>query len=239
MSSPISIKNTNQLVPVPSSLRLRLWYGLIGAGLFNLIAVVESILRPDYDASQQSVSALSLGQWGWIQMISFNLFGVAIISTVTAWRRILAGGRGAKSYPILTLLIGTSLILCGIFKQDPAPGYDPENLALTAPTLTGLTHLLFAGIGALSSVASLLVMARRFAHTPLWQGWNIFSILMAFIMTVCVTVYSVWSTKPAGYAGMFERIGLFIVPIWGVMFLARLESGVAFMKGTTKYGDQR
>jgi hypothetical protein len=239
MSSPIDVKNTSQLVPVPSSLRQRLWYGLMGAGLFNLIAIVESTLRPDYDANQQSVSSLSLGGRGWIQVVSFNLFGVAILCTVTAWRKILAGGRGAKSYPILTLLMGISLILCGIFKQDPAPGYDPGNLALTAPTLTGLTHLLFAAIGALCSVLSLIVMAGRFAHTPLWRGWNIFSILMAFIMTSCVTVYSVWSTKPTGYAGMFERIALLIVPIWGLIFLARLESGVAFMKATTKKVDQR
>lgn len=222
------IEDTNHLIPVSSSLRRRLWYALIGAGIFNIIAVVESMLRPGYDPWQQAISALSLGPGGWIQVVSFFILGATIISTVPVWSKILAGGRGAKVYPVLTLMTGASLILCGIFKQDPAPGYDPENLALKAPTLTGTIHLLFAAIGALSSIAGLLVMARRFANTPIWRSWAVYSIVMAFIMVTCITIYSIWSTKPTGYAGMFERIGLLIVPIWALSFLMRLESGVAF-----------
>lgn len=224
-----AIDKKMQLVSVPLYLRRRLWYALIGTGLFNLTVLVESLLRPGYDAWQQSVSALSLGRWGWIQMINFFFLGAIIISTVSLWRRILAGGRGAKSYPVLTLLTGISLIVCGILKQDPAPGYDPENLALKEPTLVGLFHLLFAGIGALSSIIGLIVMARRFANTPLWKGWNIYSIIMALLMIVCVVVYSVWSTKSTGYAGTFERIAVIIVPIWAMSFLVRLERGVPFM----------
>jgi hypothetical protein len=203
LSPATDIKNTSQLVPVPRSLRQRLWYSLIAAGVFNVTAVIESMLRTGYDARQQAISALSLDQRGWIQMTSFILLGAVILSTV-------------------------------IFKQDPAPGYDPENLALTAPTLIGLIHLLFAGIGALSSIIGLIVMARRFALTPLWRGWAVYSILMAFIMFACVTVYSVWSTASTGYAGMFERIGLLILPIWALTFLTRLESGIPFMKGRIK-----
>lgn len=221
---------TPSLTPVPRSLRLRLWYGLIAAGLFHVIAIVEGILTPGYDASQQAISALSLGRWGWIQMSSFIFLGTIIISTATPWRKVLAAGSGAKAYPILTFLTGGSIILCGIFRQDPAPGYDPENLALTAPTLTGLLHLLFAAIGALSSITGLIIMARRFAHTPLWKGWNIYSISMALIMIACITVYGIWSTEPIGYAGLFERIGLLVVPVWALSFLVRLERGIPFMQ---------
>jgi hypothetical protein len=221
---------TPSLVPVPRSLRLRLWYGLMAAGLFHVIAFVEGILTPGYDASQQAMSALSLGRWGWIQIISFILFGTLILSTVTPWRKILAGGTGAKAYPVLTFLTGISIILCGLFRQDPAPGYDPENLALTAPTLTGLLHLLFAAIGALSSITGLIIMARRFAHTPLWKSWSIYSISMAMIMIACITVYGIWSTESTGYAGLFERIGLLVIPVWALSFLLRLEKNVAFMK---------
>lgn len=221
---------TSPLIPVPRSLRLRLWYGLIAAGIFNVVAIVESILTPGYDAWQQSISALSLGQWGWIQISSFFLLGITILSTVSAWRKILAGGIGAKVYPVLTFLTGASLILCGIFRQDPAPGYDPENRALTVPTLTGLLHLLFAAIGALCSITSLFVMAKRFAHTPFWKSWSTYSFLMALIMIACISVYGVWSTKSEGYAGLFERIGLLVVPVWALSFLARLERGVPFMQ---------
>jgi hypothetical protein len=231
-SSKTDIEDNSQVIMVPPSLRRRLWYALIGAGVFNLVAIVQSLLRPGYDAWQQSVSSLSLGQNGWIQVTSFIFFGAAVISTVAPWRRILAGGRGAKSYPVLTLLSGISLVLCGILKQDPAPGYDPEGLRLTNPTLPGSLHLFFAGIGALSSIIGLIVIARRFAQTQLWRGWNVYSVFMAVMMAACIAVYSVWSVKSTGYAGTFERVALLIVPIWGVTFLIRLESGVPFMKKT-------
>lgn len=221
---------TPSLIPVPRSLRLRLWYGLMAAGLFHVVAIVEGMLTPGFDASQQSISALSLGRWGCIQMSSFILLGIIIISTVTAWRKVLAGGSGAKAYPVLTFLTGASIICCGLFRQDPAPGYDPENLALTAPTLTGLLHLLFAAIGALSSITGLIIMARRIAHTPLWKSWNIYSISMALIMIASITVYGIWSTEPTGYAGLFERIGLLVVPVWVLSFLMRLERGIPFMQ---------
>src|SRR5687768_14076639 len=112
---------TPSLIPVPRSLRLRLWYGLIAAGFFQVIAIVEGILTPGFDACQQSISALSLGRWGWIQISSFILLGITIISTVTPWRKVLAGGSGAKAYPVLIFLTGASIILCGLFRQDPAP----------------------------------------------------------------------------------------------------------------------
>jgi hypothetical protein len=221
---------TSSLIPVPRSLRLRLWYGFVAAGLFHVIAIVEGILTPGFDTSQQSISALSLGRWGWIQISSFVFLGSFIISTVGPWRKVLAGGSGARAYPVLTFLTGASVICCGLFRQDPAPGYDPENLALTAPSLTGLLHLLFAAIGALSSITGLIIMARRFAQTPLWKGWNIYSISMALFMIACITVYGIWSTESTGYAGLFERIGLLVVPVWALSFLMRLDRGVPFMQ---------
>lgn len=223
------VDNT-ELVPVLPFLRRRLWYGLIGAGIFQIIVLVQSLLVPGYDFNQQAVSALSLGKWGWIQIINFIFLGAVIISTVPAWRKILAGGIGAKAYPVLTLLTGISIIICGILKQDPAPGYDPEKLALTSPSLVGLIHLLFAAIAALSSIIGLFVMARRFAHTPLWKSWSFYTILMALIMIICTAIYAVWSTKSTGYAGAFERIAILVVPIWVLSFLIRLQKAVPFMK---------
>lgn len=223
-------KGIREPIPVPPPLRRRLWYGVIGSGLFMMTACVEGSQRPDYDVWQQSISALSLGSRGWIQMINFIAFGAIVLSTVTAWRKMLVGGKGGRAFPTLTALTGVSLIVCGLVAQDPAPGYDPRGLSLKVPTLRGLIHLLFAGIGALSSIACLLIMAWRFGRNPSWYGWNVYSVLMAIAMTTCVTVYAIWSTAPTGYAGTFERLGLIVVPIWGLTFLARLEKGVPFMR---------
>lgn len=214
---------------VPPQFRRRLWYAIVGAGLFMTTACAEGARRPDYDAWHQSISALSLGPDGWIQMLAFFVFGATLLSTVTIWRRILAGGKGAAAFPVLTALTGASLIACGIVPQDPAPGYDPMGLALTTPTLRGLVHLASAGVAALCSVASLLVMAGRLRGDPSWPGWSRYSVLMAAVMSTCVVVYGIWSTAPTGYAGTFERIALLVVPVWGWTFLRRLGAGVPFM----------
>ena len=230
MQQPATAKKAlKETVPVPPSLRRRLWYGIIGAGLFIMIAYIEGWQRSDYDVWQQSISALALSSRGWVQTVNFFIFGTMVLSTVTAWRKILAGGAGAKAYPILTALAGISLIACGFAPQDPAPGYDPQDLALIKPSLPGLIHLLFAAIGALSSIIGLLIMARRFTGDRLWYGWNAYSIAMAITMTACITVYAIWSTASAGYAGTFERLGLMAVPVWGLTFLIRLETGTPFM----------
>jgi hypothetical protein len=223
-------KGIRETIPVPPHLRRRLWYGVVYSGLFMMIVSIEGARRPDYDTWQQSISALSLGSGGSVQQFNFIILGTILLSTVTVWHKMLAGGRGAMAFPILTALTGASLIICGLVPQDPAPGYDPQGLALKAPTLRGLIHLLFAGIGALSSVVGLLVMAWRFAGDPLWYGWDVYSVLMAIAMVACVTVYAIWSTSSTGYAGTFERLGVIVMPIWGLTFLFRLETGVSFMR---------
>jgi hypothetical protein len=223
-------KNMSETVPVPIQLRRRLWYGVICSVLFIVIVYVEGNQRSDYDHMQQSISALSLGSRGWIQMLNFVIFGAIVLSTVTAWRKILTGRSRAMTFPVLIVLTGASLIICGLIPQDPAPGYDPRGLALKVPTLQGLIHLLFAAVGALSSVTGLLVMAWYFSKDPLWYGWSVYSVLMAAVMVACVTVYAIWSTASTGYAGTFERLGVIVLPIWTLTFLVRLEIGVPFMR---------
>lgn len=194
-----------------------------------MIAYAEGAQRLDYDHWHQSISALSLGPRGWIQQINFFVFASIVLSTVAPWRKILIGGKGAKAFPVFIALSAISLIACGIFTQDPAPGYDPERLKLQSPTWQGLTHLLFAAVGALSSVLALLVMARRFAGVNSWDGWAVYSVLMAIAMVAFITIYGVWSTASIGYAGTFERLGLMVLPVWGLTFLIRMERGVPIM----------
>jgi hypothetical protein len=205
-----------------------LWLGVYGALLFMTTACAQSVRRPDYDEWHQSVSALSLGPDGWIQSLSFLLFGLIVLSTAPAWRRVLQDDVGGTAVPALTVITGASIIATGLLPQDPAPGYDPMQLALTEPTVRGLLHLLFAAIGAGSTVACLVVMARRFAHDPLWRGWTGYTLLMAAVMTISIAIYAVWSTASTGYAGTFERIGLLVFPLWGASFLGRLANGTPF-----------
>ena len=197
--------------------------------MFLGLTTVQGVLRPDFDSWHQAVSALSLGPGGWFQMINLVVFGAAITSTAPAWRRLLAGGRGAASYPILTAAIGISFIVVGLVKQDPAPGYDPQGLDLEAPTALGLVHLAVAGVAAGCSVAALFVIATRFTGDLHWVGWAAYSRTMAVLIVVCVAIFGVWSTRASGFAGTFERAAIVIPMIWMFTFLRRLGAGTPFM----------
>lgn len=215
--------------PVPQTLTKRLLIALAVAALSFAFTTVQGAVRVGYDAWQQAVSALSLGPSGWVQTLNLILFGIAMLTTVSPWRRILAGGRGARAYPILTALTAFGFIVVGIVRQDPAPGYDPDGLALHSPTPLGLVHISVAGVAALSSVAGLLVMASRFAGDPSWRRWPLYSMVAAIGMIVCVAAYAVLSVKPTGFAGAFERGAMLIPMIWTYAFLRRLDHGAPFM----------
>jgi hypothetical protein len=162
-------------------------------------------------------------------VVNFVVFGVVVLTTVAVWRTVLAGGCGSAAVPVFTALSGMSLVACGLIPQDPAPGYDPAGLALTAPTLPGLIHLAAAAVGAAGSIGSLAILAARFRGDPLWRGWAAYSVIIAVVMITCIAVYAFWSTSATGFAGLFERIALSMGPLWLLTFLVRLESGTPFM----------
>lgn len=217
------------LAPVERPDYLRLRRAVVATAVFLLAVITQGAARPGYDAWHQSVSALSLGPRGWIQDAFFVLLGVALLGTVTTWRRVLAGGIGAAAYPVLTALTGASLIAAAWWQQDPAPGYDPERLGLALPTTTGLLHLVAAAVGALSSIAALLVMARRFASDSRWHHWVRPTRLAATATALCVVVYAFWSVRASGLAGTFERGVIAIPGAWGFALTLRLGRGTPFV----------
>lgn len=153
------------------------------------------------------------------------------------WRQILHGARGAAAYPTLTALTGGSFIALAFLPQDPAPGYDPEQLALSAPTAVGPFHLAVAGVAAAASVAALFVMASRLASDPAWSAWAAYTRAIALVTIVCIVVYALWSTRPSGLAGTFERLAIVLPAVWAFTLLRRLSAGAPFVLGATPDSD--
>jgi hypothetical protein len=216
-------------IPVPRTIVRQLWFGLGGAALFTAVASLQGSIRPGYDARQQAVSALSLGPDGWVQQINFIVFGASLLLTVPALRRLMRGGLGARSYPTVTALSGLCLVILAFIAQDPAPGYDPEQLGLVLPTVLGLFHIALAAVAMISSIAGLFIMAARFSRGSHWRSWVRPTQLVAVCAIICVVVYTVWSTKATGFAGVFERLAILASPAWALAFARRLGTGVPFM----------
>jgi hypothetical protein len=219
---------------VPRHLVRWLWLMVGWTAVFLVVTTVQGTMRADFDSWHQAISALSLGRAGWIQSVNMGLFGLGLTASALPWRRMLRGGYGAIAHPVLTVMSGCSLVFAAFIPQDPAPGYDPANLHLTAPTLTGLLHLLFAAIAAFSSVASMFVIAKRLSRDPWWNGWPTYTRLVALLMMLCIGVYAFWSTSPSGFAGTFERLAVLLPTVWACTFAWRLWRGTPFMVAARK-----
>jgi Protein of unknown function (DUF998) len=203
--------------------RLLLTCGVVGPVLFNGAYLVEGATRPGYEAWRQAVSALSLGDGGWMQITNFIVFGLLIGCFAAGLRAALVPGVGATWAPLLQGLVALGLVVAGVFVQDPTPGYPPGAL-VTTPSVHGLVHL-FATILTLTARAAwCFVMARRFAREPLWRGWATYSIATGILMMVFLAAFGM-AMADSGPAGLFERLALIVTSLLTALLAVRLLAG--------------
>lgn len=223
--SPYKVSGLNSIITPGSVMhRLLLGCGVVGPVLFNVTYLIEGITRPGYDSWRQAVSALGLGEGGWVQSVDFVVFGLLTICFALALRASLVPGVGATWAPLLSGFVGLGLIVVGIFAQDPTPGYPPGTTTLTAPTVHGLVHLLGTLLLFIARVAWCFVMARRFARESLWRGWATYSVITAILMMVFLAAFGMTSAA-TGPAGLFERMATIATSLLTLLLAARLLIG--------------
>ena len=98
--------------------------GGIGALLFTVVYLIEGVTRPGYDAWLQPISSLSLGPGGWVQQVSFVVFGTLTLLSAVGWYQLLLARREVLLFPLLQGISGLCLIGAGLFSLDPS-GYPP------------------------------------------------------------------------------------------------------------------
>ena len=155
---------TRLLGPVRSTRRL-LACGLIAGPLFIALVLVQALTRPGFDLTRHPLSMLSLGDVGWIQVISFVATGLLAIAYSIGVRRALHPGRAATWGPLLIGGWGLGLVAAGVFAPDPAFGFPPGAPAGVPenPSLQGTIHQLAFFVSTLSITAACFVFVRRFA----------------------------------------------------------------------------
>ena len=76
--------------------RILLLCGAIAGPLFIFTVLIEDYTRPGFDPRLDPLSLLSLGDWGWVQIVNFALAGVLnLLYAVGLWRRLHTGRAGA------------------------------------------------------------------------------------------------------------------------------------------------
>src|SRR5579884_2818900 len=149
--------------------RLLLAGGAAGPVLFAAAYTLEGLARPGYDAVRETISSLSLGSDGWLQVANFVVFGLLIMLSAPAWRAALAPGRGAAAIPIAKVAIGVGLILAGIFETAPADA--------AVVGLGGTLHNVASYVALGGTWISTFLFAARFAREPGWRWWAVVAVI--------------------------------------------------------------
>jgi len=161
--------------------RILLLCGAIAGPLFIFTVLIEDYTRPGFDPRLDPLSLLSLGDWGWVQMVNFALAGVLnLLYAVGLWRRLHTGRAGTWG-PILIGAYGFGLILVGIFRTDPANGFPPGAIAPTGPSWHGVIHALGGLFVFVMLSAGLAVFVRLFlAWKERW--WAFYCLASAVLL---------------------------------------------------------
>jgi uncharacterized protein DUF998 len=205
----------------PLALRLLLAGGVVGPLLFIAEFLIEGATRPGYSVWRHYVSALSLGEQGWMQITNFIICGTLVLGFAVGLRRVLRPGKGATWGPILLGLIGLGLIGSGVFVMDPTFGYPPGAPNTTTPH--GTLHLLLGAAVFSALPAACFVLARRFATDPKWRRWAIYSLVTGVLLIVLLVMQKLAerSLDPNAPTGLIQR--LTIITGWGWIAIVALR----------------
>src|SRR5664280_1773513 len=91
----------------------------VGAPLFVATALIEGAGRAGYEPIREPVSALALGERGWIQRANFVGTGLAMLAGASGLRRSSSARAGSSWGPRLVGAYAVGLIGAGLFTMDP------------------------------------------------------------------------------------------------------------------------
>jgi Protein of unknown function (DUF998) len=212
--------------------RQRLLLGGAAAGLtaFVVTFLVEGALRPGYRPWRHAISQLSLGPFGWVNIIAVLVAAASLLALAAGLRAALPTGIGSRWAPRLLAVTGTGLGLTAAVLDDPGLGYPPGIPA--QQSLHGLLHglLITVAIGCLGAVC--LVMARRFAHDPDWRGWARYStvtgavVAAGYMATAVVTGLDQAGVLTNAPGGLLQRVMVIAGFGWCAALAGRLLTTV-------------
>lgn len=162
--------------------------GAAAGVLFVVVSFGQVFTRAGFDLQIHPLSALALGDLGWIQVTNFLLTGLLSIACAVGLRRALHPGRAGTWGPVLIGAYGIGHIGAGIFATDPGFGFPAGAPAGMPEQFSGhaVLHTVFAMLLFVSLAAACFVFARRFAGLR-QRSWAAYSVLTGVASLVLVT----------------------------------------------------
>lgn len=202
-----SPESTRQDEPSSTPLALAAGAGVVGPVLFTLAFLAQEFVRMgEYDPIALPVSALEAGQNGWVQQVSFAVFGLLTMAHAVGMHRgvrpsvVSAAGSG------LLLLSGVGLLLAAVFplRADEAGMiYDPGG------------HRVAGLVFFLSSALAFITLARALGHDPRWRDLATYTLvagavaLVGFVVTGALVMPE--DAPLHAVAGLVQRVLILVV----------------------------
>jgi hypothetical protein len=190
--------------------------GAIGAVGFVAVFLVDGATRPGYDPTYHPVSALSLGERGWLQTLNFVVTGALMVAFAIGLRRRLRPGPAAAAGPLLIGLFGLSLVASGAFAMDPMRGY-PPGTPPGDPGTPSWQHVAHDDLGAVVFLCvplACFVLARRFARPPTRRVWVGYSIATGLAGIALLVVFGLAWEADHPQTGLIQRVMIFVDWTW-------------------------
>jgi hypothetical membrane protein len=161
-------------------LRAAAWAGLVGPALFTAAFLVQEAFRRDeYSPLAETVSALEAGPHGWVQQVSFVVFGLLTMAFAWGMHRGLAPTKSGIAGPAALFVTGIGLFVAAAVPiREDAAGVS----ILPGGHLAG-GLLFFFG-----SPVALLLLSRRMRHDPAWRSLATYALVVALTMFAAAAV---------------------------------------------------
>jgi hypothetical protein len=189
------------------------------------VSLVQALTRPGFDITRHSLSLLSNGALGWIQIANLAITGLSVILSAVGMRRALDTGRGKTWGPLLIGVFGLGLFCAAFFIADPALGFPPGTPAddITV-SWHGMMHFVTSGIGFLSFIVACFVFARRFFSLQ-QRGWAVYSMITGILFLASFVGIASGSGQSWTILGFW--VGMVLVWAWLLIVSARLIGELA------------
>jgi hypothetical protein len=193
---------TQQLIkPQSRLLRVGGTAGMVGPALFAVVFILQNVVRTDDDAIAEPVSALSIGEYGWVQRLNFVVLGVLLLVFAAALHRGVASHRLGWVGPTLLSVAGAGLFVAATFSLAR-----DETGAIYDPSFHQVGGMMFFGGTALGLIA----LSRRLARDPQWRNLSRYSLgagIAAIAGGVVINALAIPDNAPLhGEVGLIQRI---------------------------------
>jgi Protein of unknown function (DUF998) len=210
--------SAKEITEQPSALRRLLACGVIAPAFFIFMFLVEGSTRGGgYDPLRHPISALSIGDLGWMQISNFIITGLLLFAFAIGLGRTLHPPMNSIWGPRLIALMGISLIGAGIFISDPFNGYPPGTPPIPIDrTGHGILHDLFGLPVFLGLPVACFIFGRMFSRRG-ERGWAAYSVLSGIGMLAAFVLTSMGLNQLHGFvgiAGLFQRLTITIGWTW-------------------------